>query len=96
MQEKKEEVTAAIPVRMAERITGELADIIRQRIAEFTPVTNGYEAVILAYTMRTFMVLAELAAQLDGFDVKPLQAKLIAERNKAQDAGFWIDSSIWE
>lgn len=79
---------------MARLIAGELADIVRQRIAQFTPVTDGYEAVILAYTLRTFNAMEEIAGLLPGFDIREVKEKLATELGKAQDAGFWVDLSI--
>jgi hypothetical protein len=78
---------------LAEHIARELADVVRQRLAQFTPVRNGYEAVILAYTQRSYRAVAELAS-LTGLDITAITAKLDAEVNAARDAGFWIDASV--
>lgn len=82
---------------VARLIAGELADVIRQRVAQFTPVTDGYRAVIFSYTLRAFCALAELAGALGEADkITGLREKVLSEKGRAQDAGFWMDYSVWE
>jgi hypothetical protein len=82
-----------ITIELARLVAGELADIVRQRLADYTPVTNGHQAVVLAYTQRVYEALAELA-DLTGTSISAITAKLDAEVNAARDAGFWVDVSI--
>lgn len=77
----------------ARAIAGALGDVIRMRLADYTPVVNGNQAVILAYTLRMYDSYQLLASQ-SGLDPRPLKEKIDREVQAAEDAGFWVDRSI--
>jgi hypothetical protein len=79
----------------AAMIAGELADIIRQRLADYAPVTSGHQAVVLAYTHRVFAAL-ELVARPGGVDVTAIRERLARVTDAARSAGFWVDLSVAE
>jgi hypothetical protein len=74
-------------------IAGELADITRQRLADYAPVTSGHQAVILAYTRRIAGALIAIAGPA-GVDVSSIREKLEVETAAAVAAGFWVDLSV--
>jgi predicted RNA-binding protein associated with RNAse of E/G family len=71
----------------------ELADIVRQRLAEFTPVDSGYRAVIFTYTTRTWNLLVQLA-EAAGLDIAEISKKVHEEHERAVANGLWIDMSV--
>lgn len=73
-------------------IAGTVADAVRERIAEYAPVTNGHQAVILAYTLRMFRALERMAAP--GVDLREIRSRLDDVVTDAQDAGYWVDETL--
>ena len=51
-------------------IAGTVADAIRERLITYTPVRDGHQANILAYTRRQAIALAE-HCQAEGLDPHP-------------------------
>lgn len=51
-------------------IAGTVADAIRERLIAYTPVTNGHQANILAYTRRQAIALAG-HCRAEGIDPHP-------------------------
>ena len=69
-------------------IAGTVADAIRERLITYTPVTTGHQALILAYTRRQAIALAE-HCQAAGLDLHPYLSDidpLIDDATRAADA----------
>lgn len=79
----------------AAMIAGTIADVVRQRLADYAPVANGGQAVVLAWTHRAFAQL-ELVAGPGGVDVAAIREQLARVTDAARAAGFWVDLSVAE
>lgn len=82
-----------ITEEMARAIISELSDILRMRIAEFTPVTDGYRAVIMGHTLKALALLEKLAGHYN-VDISVIKEKILEEVRLAGAAGRWIDESV--
>jgi len=74
----------------SEIIAGTVADAIRERLIAHTPVTSAHEALILAYTVRMEVALAQFAedAGLDAGGWADIGTALTKAVNAATAAGF--------
>jgi hypothetical protein len=79
----------------AQVIAGTVADAIRERLIAYTPVTTAHQALILAYTGRQAMALAELCLIMrlePGPYLSDIGPAIDAAARAAADAGFAIPS----
>ena len=76
-------------------IAGTVADAIRERLVTYTPVTNGHQALILAYTMRQERALQVLCRALE-LDPGPYLSDIVPAVSDAARAagaaGFTVPS----
>jgi len=79
----------------AQVIAGTVADAIRERLIAYTPVTSAHQALILAYTRRQAMALADHcdAADLDPRPyVSDIEFAIDAATRAADAAGLTVPS----
>jgi hypothetical protein len=75
-------------------IAGTVADAIRERLVTYTPVANGHQALILAYTYRQARALTRFCAEanLDQAPYADTWAAVDDAARAADAAGFTVPS----
>ena len=84
---KKELGVEVLRTEAVKIATTALADLIRLRLIEHTPVKTSYEALIFAYTLKQFAALEEIGQASDFQDiVKNIKEAMLT----AQQHGFEV------